>query len=100
VREIVAAAGHRFALEGANRTAFCRATEPHPPHVLGRCDALGYEGLDRFCLGREGLIPGQGTLHIVVTSRRSGLPECPSTAEGYWFIEAAQQGGREETHGD
>lgn len=94
VRELVADR-HDFEFEGHNCTGFCRNPEPHPPHIQSLYDTVRYGELQEFCLGQEGLIPGEGQLHIVVTALHGGRPEYSGTAEGYWFVDAVGLNPRE-----
>jgi hypothetical protein len=91
VKEMVAEERHDFAFSGGNHTYFCDLKTPHPPHVLGTYDTVRHGVLARFCLGREGEVPGQGGLHIVVTERAPGAPEYPGIARGYWFMKGGPE---------
>ena len=88
VKELVARERHDFSLRGSDRTgtSYCTNHKPHPPHVVGHYNTVRYGALEYFCLGREGEIPGQGQLYIVVTDREPGAPEYPGSARGYWFV--------------
>ena len=75
---------NRFDFEGTRRD--CDCPTPHVPHVVGCYDTVRYGRLQRWCLGREGEIPGQGRLNIVVRDYEPGAPEYPGSATGWWFV--------------
>lgn len=74
----------RFDFEGTRHD--CSRPAAHPPHVTGHYGTVRYGELQKFCLGRQGDIPGQGRLHIVVRDYEAGAPEYPGSARGYWFV--------------
>lgn len=82
---------NRFDFEGTRRD--CDCPTPHVPHVVGCYDTVRYGRLQQWCLGREGEIPGQGRLNIVVTDYEPGAPEYPGLAAGYWFIASDASAG-------
>lgn len=84
VEELTAKEHTEFYFSGTRVSA--PGTEPCVPGVVGSYSTVRYGGLEKYHLGREGVLPDGRKLHIIVTQRGKGSPDFPSYAKGYWFV--------------
>ncbi len=74
-----------WGFDGSNKSAFCKNSAPHIPHVTGGYSTVRHGWATEFCTGVEGAVEG-GNLHIVIESAHRGSAESFADASGFYFI--------------
>ncbi|MHA1329446.1 MAG: hypothetical protein ACTSR2_00075 [Candidatus Hodarchaeales archaeon] len=70
----------------------CNDEKPHVPHVIdtyspGNPESDNAWEFERYCLGKEGFVPGLGYIRIAIWHHQPGDPHTAEVHYGYWYIE-------------